>query len=254
MVIRRPAQTRQRFAVFLAIIFVSLFLLTAFSWERALALTLALLVALVCLSAATGPRFKPFWLHIEPKWLPMLMDHGVISGAEHWATVSDEAEAAPASEHNLLMDALGFTFLSPDLGFDHGTNKFFTSVRYMAPIKEIKQVAHLSECFPKFYVEAGTEGYELGLVTAKSAEAGHDLGDPKSHLKIATLPYNEFCYQWEVSWHSSGFWKAARKRRDDELKIYGWERDPTPNFQGDPHPHPFVSLKHKYFTLYYGDI
>jgi len=254
MLVRRPTQVKGwlRFLLTIALVPLCFLLLPGSLRSRALGATFALVAAFGAFKMAMeGSRFKPFWIHVDPRWLPILADHGVISGPEGWESTA-EARDSSDSEYDVLRDKIRFTFLTPEMAFDHGTNSFFTSLHFMASIKEIKQVAHRSEFHPKFYIEAGSEGYEFGLVTAKTSEAAYDLSDPKSRVKIATLPYTEFRFQWERSEYDAEFWRKARQKQDEQLKLHGWERDKTPNIPGDPHP--FVSLEHKYFSLYYGNI
>lgn len=92
----------------------------------------------------TVREFKPFWVRIQPFWLPLLFDHGVTDRAE-W-------DQLPSADNT----SIGFTVLSPTLFYSDDSHRFFSNLDLSVAFEPLR---------PK---ELSTQGKELKAVTGAS--------------------------------------------------------------------------------------
>jgi hypothetical protein len=228
-------------------------------------------------SSEAAKRLWPYQVWIVPQWHQLLLDYGLIKGAEEFRQVWEKG----------LKDSrlIGFTVLQAgDLGegeliFWDARKSFTTSVDFREDVEAlefeepeaVKQLGlpprHLW-CFLKL---GGVGGYQLGVTVPKdwwnrtcttggigqlaATEHDTDVRTAETQLMVATLPWQEFecmyCHRGELDYESLKKIEKQKQLRDRKLAEYGWERKDD---RGAEIRSPWHYLEHKYFRVQHRSI
>lgn len=195
--------------------------------------------------------FEPFWVQVIPRWETLLLDYGLADQREWESLLNDES--LKQEHQSLLQNGIKFTLIKSDseseLVYYDDSPSFYSEVDFtkaLTFLKPHKVDAVLTTFTPKIYIRSGIEGWELGVITAKSIEKTVIAGDRNNLIKIATIPYSLF----SLSRYNYGIEKDEAVK--ERLQKNGWEFDKdAEEFSRDVLFQVPKKLNHKYFTVEY---
>lgn len=205
---------------------------------------------------------------------------------------TEEDESTSAPQFNVLQECMMFTFLKSKplnlqsaLIYYNNYSCFLSKIKIEEIISGIKIGKGLDDVYigkgslppdtgawtfplrnPAVYIKHGAGCFELGLELPENwwewvCKVNPELGKYKSdidHLTgsvtvmVATLPYDEFCWYWDIGEYSLEDTTRINEHRINALAESGWKRMKPPDLEV---PVDFPEwIEHKYFTVEHREI
>jgi hypothetical protein len=235
------------------------------------------------IATRSGTSFTPFYVHIAPKWFPLLADFKLISSEEEWWVLSKYFEASPTLEQRMLRWGVFFTVVQQSeysentLFYLNHRRSFASKIDYHVQIEGLKMDSDASEGYkrgwsPEIFVERKPDGYALGLrvpdwwwekmkqscPTPRKEEKDDTCG--RVELTLTSVPYKEFdLYVESADWNDDSPAKNEKDvkqmiaERDEQRAKFGWKSVARRNESGRRIGWP-EAIEHKYFEVEHNGI
>jgi hypothetical protein len=267
------------FATFVNVAVISFLSYKVFDWAgfsplQSITITLFLVLLSISINYVViglNLKFKPYRVHLALKWDVLLTDYKLIESMEDRQRIKEYFGKLPKTEYTLLRDHIKFTILQfKDIDHklvyrttipEHGS--FVNNVCFLADINPLKVElnkddiveAVFSNPIPRFFIDEGLEGYNLGIIVPKNwwdrnkrfcpkclmeGNPGNDIS-----LTLAIIPYSEFAVHSPHDNILLSFKRDFTRQRER----FGWTEVES-QFR-----EPFeIAIEHKYFFVEHHEI
>jgi hypothetical protein len=267
--------------LFGAVVWFLVFLYAAhFSLSQTIVLTIALTTIswqLISNQSSAKPQlqFTPYYMVVYPNWPRILIDFKIISGAEEWRSLSSQFDASPEKTFGVGRFLLYFLHSNEAqdrrLIFYRNETTFITRIKLseeITPVSLDNQRTLRGISHPEVFLEAGGDGYALGLRVKESWWQSVKSSCPKPYaeksdsmcgeidLVLAVIPYTEFAPYWQSPAHSSNAVKVMKtfeKNREEGLPKFGWKERVQERVPGLGIDWP-CTIEHAYAEVTHRDI
>lgn len=208
----------------LALAYAALRYLARFSETQTLVLMMLglllgrLTVGAVADGEAQRDEFRPFRVHVEPNWLEIFQDFGLLRNDQSRDAFREAMSQVPAGEYHPVRSGFNFTAIGPKLFYWHDRDEFSSRVDFTASIPQIQYDREPRPTSPQIRFKEIPFGYALQVVTPESCQRGESAGD--YFVSVNLLP----CEAFDGFWRRQAWWER-KLLNAPSLSECGWSRN-----------------------------